>query len=88
MRGTGLVLQRRLPLAPRVAGVQVAHGVWGVTTGVPRPRLDGLCSGVDLSSAPTCSSDGPAEQQAEETGWMEMKRSQIQLEFDDLLLST
>ena len=33
--GTGLVFQRRVPLPPRVAGVQVVQGVWGVMAAVP-----------------------------------------------------
>ena len=40
---------------------------------------------MDLGSVPMCSSDGPTEQQAEETGWLEVKGSQVQLEFDGLL---
>ena len=40
---------------------------------------------MDLGSVTMCSSDGPAEQQAEETGWIEVKRSEVQLEFDGLL---
>ena len=49
------------------------------------PWRDGLWSGMDLGSVPMWSSDGPAEQQAEETGWIEVKRSEVQLEFDGLL---
>ena len=33
--GTGLVFQRWVPLPPRVAGVQVVQGVWGVMAAVP-----------------------------------------------------
>ena len=40
---------------------------------------------MDLGSVPMCSSDGPTEQQAEDTGWLEAKGSQVQLEFDGLL---